>query len=265
MSTLQEGASGAEVTTLQQQLKVRGFPPGAIDGIFGPGTEAAVLAFQKSEGLAANGMVDSQTAAALSAATPVSVPPPGMPNVTVAIVSKMFPTTHLDHISSNLAPVLDALQQRTLTTVPIVLAALATIRAETEGFVPISEGISRYNTSPGGSPFDLYDHRKDLGNHGSGDGARFKGRGYVQLTGRVNYARFGPEVGADLIADPDRALEKVTAARILSAFVKVKEAALNAALARNDLAAARRLVNGGSDGLDRFTEAYNIGLQLLTS
>jgi putative chitinase len=266
MSALQEGASGAEVTALQQQLKVRGFPPGAIDGIFGPGTEAAVLAFQKSEGLPASGIVDAQTAAALSAAAPVSVPPPpGMPNVTVAIVSKMFPATHLDHISSNLAPVLDALQRKTLTTVPIVLAALATIRAETEGFVPISEGISRYNTSPGGSPFDLYDHRKDLGNHGAGDGARFKGRGYVQLTGRVNYARFGPEVGADLIADPDRALEKVTAARILSAFVKAKEAALNAALAKDDLAAARRLVNGGSDGIDRFTEAYNIGFQLLTS
>ena len=263
MSTLQEGASGAEVTALQTGLKNKGFPPGAVDGNFGPGTEAAVLAFQKSEGIPASGIVDAQTAAALSAASPVSVsPPPGMPNITVAIVSKMFPATHLDHISNNLAPVLNALQQRTLTTVPIVLAALATIRAETEGFVPISEGISRYNTSPGGSPFDLYDNRKDLGNQGAGDGARFKGRGYVQLTGRVNYARFGPEAGADLIGDPDRANEKVTAAQILAAFVKVKEAALSAALAKNDLAAARRLVNGGSDGLDRFSEAYNLGLAL---
>ena len=114
----------------------------------------------------------------------------------------------------------------------------------------------------GRSPFDLYDNRKDLGNQGAGDGARFKGRGYVQLTGRVNYARFGPEAGADLIGDPDRANEKVTAAQILAAFVKVKEAALSAALAKNDLAAARRLVNGGSDGLDRFSEAYNLGLLL---
>jgi putative chitinase len=266
MDTLREGNSGPDVSALQNQLKGRGFPPGAIDGNFGPGTEAAVLAFQKSEGLPASGIVDAQTAAALSAAAPISVtPPPGMPNVTVAIVSKMFPATHLDNISNNLPPVLDALHTRTLTTVQIVLAALATIRAETAGFVPICEGISRYNTSPNGSPFDLYDNRKDLGNQGAGDGARFKGRGYVQLTGRANYARFGPEVGVDLIADPERANDKVTAAQILSAFVKAKEAALNAALVRNDLEAARKLVNGGTYGLDQFKEAYNVGFQLLTS
>ena len=47
---------------------------------------------------------------------------------------------------------------------PMVLMALATIRAESAGFRPIDEGISRYNTSPSGHPFDLYDHRHDLGN-----------------------------------------------------------------------------------------------------
>jgi putative chitinase len=263
--SLHEGDKGPSVTTLQNQLKGRGFPPGAIDGAFGPGTEAAVLAFQRSEGLPPTGVVNAQTAAKLSgnATAVAAAPPPGMPNVTVAIVSKMFPATHLDNIANNLPAVLGGLHSRRLTTVPIVLASLATIRAEMEGFEPLSEGISRFNTSPGGSPFDLYDHRKDLGNKGAGDGARFKGRGYIQLTGRANYATFGTQVGIDLIGDPDRANDKVIAAQLLAAFVKAKETALIEALQVKDLAMARRLVNGGSNGLDRFTEAYNIGLQLL--
>jgi putative chitinase len=72
----------------------------------------------------------------------------------------------------------------------VVLGALGTIRAEIDGFVPISEGISRYNTSPNGADFDLYDKRKDVGNQGPGDGAKFKGRGFVQLTSRPNYSHF---------------------------------------------------------------------------
>ena len=48
-----------------------------------------------------------------------------------------------------------------------------------------------------GAPFALYDDR--LGNQ-PGDGARFKGRGFVQLTGRYNYAKYGPVVGVDLTA-----------------------------------------------------------------
>jgi putative chitinase len=49
MSVLQPNSSGEEVKNLQTKLKERGFNPGAIDGDFGPATEAAVLAFQKSE------------------------------------------------------------------------------------------------------------------------------------------------------------------------------------------------------------------------
>ena len=62
----------------------------------------------------------------------------------------------------------------------MVLMSVSTIRAETEGFVPIDEGKSRFNTSPGGSPFNLYDTGTrigaNLGNTQPGDGPRPPGR-----------------------------------------------------------------------------------------
>jgi peptidoglycan L-alanyl-D-glutamate endopeptidase CwlK len=264
MDVLREGMSGPDVTDLQTRLRDCGFPPGAIDGVFGPGTEAAVLAFQSSKGLLADGIVGERTALALGFAASGAPAPPGMPGITVATVSKMFPVTPLRNISANLPVVLTALQQANLTTVPIVLASLATIRAETEGFVPLDEGESRFNTSPAGAPFDLYDHRTDLGNTGPPDGANYKGRGFIQLTGRANYEKFGPIIGVPTLAtNPEQANTPGIAAQLLAAFVKDKEIAIKSALQRNDLAADRKLVNGGSNGLDRFTDAYTIGLGLV--
>jgi peptidoglycan L-alanyl-D-glutamate endopeptidase CwlK len=145
----------------------------------------------------------------------------------------------------------------------MVLMAMGTIRAETASFKPISEGVSKWNTTTGGHPFDLYDRRADLGNQGPPDGERFKGRGFVQLTGRANYFAHGQAIGVDLIADPDQANEPAIAARLLASFLKSKEQRIRAALAADDLATARRLVNGGSHGLDAFTDTYRKGAQLI--
>lgn len=69
---LKRGASGPAVIALQQKLKAAGFSPGAIDGKFGPGTESAVKAFQRSRGLAADGIVGPLTASALGVALPTA-------------------------------------------------------------------------------------------------------------------------------------------------------------------------------------------------
>ncbi len=267
MDELQEGASGPDVVRLQTSLRDAGFPPGAIDGQFGPGTEAAVLAFQRSRGLLADGIVGNRTASELGFADGDAPQPPPMPTISVAMVSKMFPMTPLDHINRNLAPVLDALKARGLTSVPIVLAALATIRAETETFLPLEEGISRFNTSPDGRPFDLYDNRADLGNRGPTDGADFRGRGFIQLTGRSNYASVGADIGLgdQLLQRPQDACQTDIAAKLLAAFLAAREIAIKQALLADDLRTARRLVNGGSLGLDRFTDAYRTGLRLLST
>lgn len=144
-------------------------------------------------------------------------------NVTPQIVSKMFPFTPIGNIRTNLSFVLKAL-----------------------------DDISRFNTSAGGHPFDLYDNRTELGNHGPPDGASFKGRGFVQLTGRSNYTKFSKELGlgAQLVTQPDLANDATIAAKLLARFLKDKEAAIRRALANHDLKTARRLVNGGVHGYE---------------
>lgn len=63
--------------------------------------------------------------------------------------------------------------------------------------------------------FNRYEGRADLGNTQAGDGYRFRGRGFVQLTGRANYAKMGDLIGVDLLKNPERALETRIATLIL--------------------------------------------------
>ena len=264
MAFLKQGDSGPKVLELQQRLKQLGFNPGKLDGDFGPGTEAAVMAFQKSEGLLVDGAVGPRTLKQLGLAGGTQMPSI-VAGVTVAAVSRMFPFAPLDRIQMHLPNILDSLTAAELGQRSMVLVALSTIRAETAGFAPIDECLSRFNTSPGGHPFDLYDNMKQLGNQGPPDGERFHGRGFVQLTGRENYKKFGADLGMGdgLTKNPDLANDSKIAAQLLARFIKSKERQIKEALIDRNLPAVRKLVNGGSHGIDAFTDAFTIGENVL--
>jgi peptidoglycan L-alanyl-D-glutamate endopeptidase CwlK len=188
-----------------------------------------------------------------------------IPGVTVMIVSRMFPGAPVENIEANLPLMLHALVEAQLNDHSMVLMALGTIRAETAAFEPISEGPSPFNTSPGGRPFDLYDRRQDLGNEGAPDGERFKGRGFVQLTGRANYHVHGQAIGLDtqLLENPELANDPAIAAKLLASFLRSRETQIRSALEAGDLQTARRLVNGGRHGVDAFSRAYRTGDRLI--
>lgn len=254
MPNLRNGDDSPWVSELQQALKDRGFYQRAVDGNFGNGTESAVRAFQTSAALPVTGQGDETTCRALLLDHLIG-PVPAWNAQSAAL---LFPGTRFRNIENNLPFVVSGLIASGLTDKRMFLMALATIRAETSAFLPISEGQSRFNTSEGGEPFDLYDNRRDLGNEGPPDGDRYKGRGYIQLTGRSNYADIGRRIGLGnaLVDAPDRANDPDVAGQILAEFLKRSEARVRAALDLKDLAAARRCVNGGSHGLDAFSKAY---------
>ncbi|MEF7615988.1 peptidoglycan-binding protein [Aquincola sp. MAHUQ-54] len=258
MAVLQIGDGGPTVRKLQKALLTAGFDPGLVDGEFGAGTEAAVIAFQHSAGLLPDGIAGPRTLRALGLARSDKLPS-AIDRFSVQVVAQMFPSTPLSPIRMNLPVVLKGMADAGMPDRIMLLAALATIRAETAGFVPVDEGLSRFNTSPRGRAFDLYDKRADLGNHGAPDGERYKGRGFVQLTGRHNYTVYAERLGEPLVAKPERANEPEVAAALLAVFLKDRELQIKSALLEGDLRTARRAVNGGSHGLDAFSEAWRIG------
>ena len=64
-AVLRQGASGGEVKEVQRRLKLWGYYKGSVDGVFGAGTKKAVIAFQKKNGLTADGVVGQSTYKAL--------------------------------------------------------------------------------------------------------------------------------------------------------------------------------------------------------
>ena len=186
---------------------------------------------------------------------------------TSTFVTRILPHANGAYVRQNWPVVYMALDERGLDYESMILMALATIAAEAGDFnICVREYVSRWNTSDegrgGGKFFDLYDGRADLGNRGEPDGWKYRGGGAVQLTGRYNYAAAGKALGIPLEEKPELIEHPVVSARALAYYLGSKKDAIDEALAKRDYKKARRLVNGGSHGLDAFQAAYARGMRL---
>jgi predicted chitinase len=131
---------------------------------------------------------------------------------------------------------------------------LANAAVETAGFTTLVEfGNDQY--------FRRYDGRKDLGNTKPGDGARFKGRGIFDLTGRANYAAEGKKLGVDLLANPELAATGQYATAIAVDYWLSH--GCNDLADKGETVAIRRKINGGTNGLTQAEAYYARALQIL--
>ena len=118
-------------------------------------------------------------------------------------------------------------------------------------------------STPLPSGFERYEGNRALGNVEPGDGAKYRGRGYLIITGRLNYQHFGQALGIDLISNPEKAAKPAVAAAILARYFKEREDKFVQVLSQNDLTLARRQVNGGTAQLQQVNARYSAYLTLL--
>jgi putative chitinase len=111
---------------------------------------------------------------------------------------------------------------------------------------PDADVAEKYARQPEKIANKVYSGR--MGNTEDGDGAKYIGRGLIQLTGKDNYKAFGDAIGEDLLANPELVQEPRYAA--LSAGWFWNKRGLNALADVMDIATMTKRINGGSIGID---------------
>jgi len=219
---LKVGSKGEDVKKLQEKLGL------SADGNFGPGTEKAVKDWQAANGLTADGLVGDGTWSKMFAG---GAPSPSVaaatvnPQITDSVTSSKFKLDKLKgHVpDAVIAQIPDTAAKFNITT-PLRLAHfLAQCGHESGGFKAVSENVNysadglkkifgkyfpgnlneSYARQPEKIASRVYADRMGNGNEASKDGYKFRGRGYIQLTGKSNYTNFTKFIGEDCIANPD--------------------------------------------------------------
>lgn len=212
---LKLGSSGEDVKRLQEKLGVETI------GKFGPKTEAAVKAWQKANGLKDDGIVGDATWNKLF--------PSSVPTASVSVA----PTPKVEGL--NLAGLKGHIPDAVIAQIPDTAAKfgitnnlrlahfLAQCGHESGGFKAVSENLNysadglkkifpkyfpgnlneSYARNPEKIASRVYASRMGNGDETSKEGFKFRGRGYIQLTGKSNYTAFAKFIGEDTVANPD--------------------------------------------------------------
>jgi len=232
------------VSRLQRVLRI------TADGYFGEDTLDAVRRWQqrhdeygarvaRGAGLDVTGIVDDATWSSVLSGR--EQPPQWLtPRRIASTIGASTPD-----VLDNWPPIDDALREAGMDDPATKTAAVATVVVEVGArFRPMNEfGDRAYFTR-------MYEGRRDLGNVDPGDGARYHGRGYIQLPGRASYRAYGDKLGLPLEQDPDLALRPQVAARVLAEYFKASD--VDDSARKGDWQGVRRKVNGGLNGWPTF-------------
>jgi putative chitinase len=217
---LKLGSEGEDVKKLQTKLGVDPI------GKFGPKTDAAVRAWQAANGLTADGIVGDGTWAKMFSEGTVSAPsvitePAPAPSVGGLKLEKLK-----GHIpDAVIAQIPDTAAKFQINT-PLRLAHfLAQCGHESGGFratqenlnysakglngifkkyFPTEAAAAAYARQPIKIASKVYGGRMGNGPESTQEGYKFRGRGYIQLTGKENYTAFGKAINEDICSNPDK-------------------------------------------------------------
>ncbi|HEY8084041.1 MAG TPA: glycoside hydrolase family 19 protein [Methylophilaceae bacterium] len=192
------------------------------------------------------------------AAPPPQLAPQPFSNVTAEQIMKIMPSARASDVQRLLPHINAAMQKYDITTAPREAAFLAQVAQET-GDLNYLEEIDN------GTNYSKYEGSKKLGNTQPGDGARFRGRGLMQTSGRANYEETGKALGVDLINHPELLLTPKLAAASAAQYFQLRN--LNELADKSDINAITKAVNGTNNGpqtnLSRRQQAYITGMKVL--
>lgn len=264
---LKIGSTGLDVIALQKALGL------SADGDFGPGTEKAVKDFQSKNGLTADGFVGDATWSKIQGISAAPIP------------ASSFKLEKLKgHLpDSVIAQIPDTAKKFNITT-PLRLAHfLAQCGHESGGFKAVTENVNYsadglkkifgkyfpgnmsdlYARQPEKIASRVYASRMGNGDEASREGFKFRGRGFIQLTGKSNYTNFTKFIGEDCIATPDLVATKYPLASAAFFFDSNKLWSICDKGADDaTVTAVTKRVNGGtiglSDRIKHFKEYYSL-------
>jgi putative chitinase len=271
---LKNGSTGPEVIKLQEKLGL------TADGQFGPGTETKVKEWQAANGLTADGLVGDGTWTKMFGAAPAT------PVTTVTIPASDFKLAALKgHVpDSVIAQIPDTAAKFGITNTLRLAHFLAQCGHESGGFKAVQENLNYsakgltgtfgkyfvneaaalpYERKPEKIANKVYGSRMGNGAEASGEGWKFRGRGYIQLTGKDNYTKFDKTVDEDILANPDLVATKYPLASAAFFFNSNNLWTIcDKGADESAVTAVTKRVNGGTIGLaDRikhFNEYYNL-------
>jgi len=273
---LKVGSKGEDVKKLQAKLGT------TADGSFGPNTEKLVKEWQVANGLTADGIVGDGT---WSKMFPSVQPAQVVKEDVVIPVSSEFKLQNLKgHIPDAVIAQIPETAKKFNITNPLRLAHfLAQCGHESGGFKSVSENLNysadglkkifgkyfpgnlneSYAKQPEKIASRVYGSRMGNGDESTGEGFKFRGRGYIQLTGKNNYTNFAKFIGEDTVSNPDLVATKYPLASAAFFFDSNKLWSICDKGADDaTVTAVTKRVNGGTIGLpDRikhFKEYYNL-------
>lgn len=106
----------------------------------------------------------------------------------------------------------------------------------------------------------VYANRMGNGNEASGEGWKYRGRGFIQITGKENYYRLHLDTDIDCVKNPDLLLEEANA--MISALWFWNLKGLNKLADNNDIVGITKRINGGNIGLSHRKELFNKYIKL---
>ncbi|WJD63703.1 glycoside hydrolase family 19 protein [Pseudomonas kurunegalensis] len=229
----------ADVRSLQFVLKLNSGKHGeacglATDGLWGSASRGALKHFQQGAGVVPRALVapGDQTMVALRRGLP--------PGLTVEKMRIIMTTASASRVAEFYQPILDVLARYAIDT-PLRIAHFLAQIAHESGCLLYTEELASGAA---------YEWRTALGNTQKGDGARFKGRGLIQLTGRANYRQYGLACHRDF--ESRDAPELVSTDRGLAVDVAGwfwKKNNLNDLADADNVEKVTRKINGGVNGL----------------